>query len=298
MRHSLLVALTILSASTFAGSHHHWNSMHCGTCVTPIVDDVTSCDDLRVIFDDRDAVRAEESVPVAEARSLFVRASENGGIYVRDTNSARFSVTACKAASFGETLGRVHANVSGGNVTASGPRGEDRWLVYFIVDMPRGARGEFESTNGPVAIRGVDGTVIARAENGPLSAKETTGSINLKAENGPVAFSGSSGNVVLRTDNGPIAVNLTDNFWSRGTLDARTDNGPIALNIPRAYRSGVIVDTDGHSPVKCRAEDCRGRVKYDSGDDWGRWPNHIELGSGPTAVTLVTGNGPVAINDR
>jgi len=297
MRHTLLVALTILSATAFADSHHY-HHYSCGTCVTPMTEDADSCDDFRVIFDDREAVRAEESVPVGDARSLFVRASEHGGIYVRDTNSSRFSVTACKAANLGETLSRVHANVSGGNVTASGPRGDERWLIYFLVEMPRGARGEFETTNGPVAIRGVDGTVVARAENGPLAAKETTGSVNLKAENGPIAFSGSGGNVVLRTDNGPIAVSLTDSFWSRGSLDARTDNGPISLNIPRSYRSGVIVDTDGHSPVKCRAEDCRGRVRYENGDDWGRWPSHIELGSGPTAVTLVTGNGPVSINDH
>jgi len=297
MRHTLLVALTILSATVFAGSRHHWYGSSCGTCVTPIADDVASCDDLQVILNDREAVRAEETVPVSAARSLTVRAPDAGGIYVHRTDAPRFSVKACKAGEVGASLSEIRVNVDGDRVSASGPS-TGNWVVYFIVDMPRGAKADFGTTNGPIEIRGVDATINAHAENGPVSARDTIGSIRLTAVNGPVAFTGSSGDVVLRTDNGPIAVNLTDYLWSHGTLDARSDNGPLALHLPRAYHSGVTVDTDGHSPVTCHAQGCREHAKFASDDDGGRWPNHIELGSGATAVTLATNNGPVSINER
>ena len=297
MRSSLTVALLAVAAAAFGGSHHRWDgNISCGKCVTPIVDDVNDCSDLRVIINDRDAVRAEEIVPVGDVSSLTVRAPEAGGIYVRRSDSPRFSVKACKAAEIGESLSGVETRFSGERVSATGPSSRE-WLVYFIVEMPRGARADFGTTNGPISIRGVDGTIVAHAENGPVAAKESTGSIRLTAENGPVAFAGSSGDVVLRTDNGPIAVELRDSYWEHGTLSARTDNGPVALKLPRGYRSGVTVDTDGRSPVKCRAEQCRERrVVYD--DDDSRWPSHIDLGSGAVSVTLATHNGPVAIEEH
>ena len=295
MRSTLTLALLLAAASAFAGEHHR-DHINCGTCVTPLVDDVTDCNDFRVVFDDRDAVRAEETIPVVDGRSLVIRAPRNGGIYVHRTDAPRFAVTACKGAELGESLGQIRVSVNGDNVTAAGPRG-DRWLVYFLVDMPRGAKGDFATSNGPIEIHGVDGSVVARAENGPLSATAASGSIDLKALNGPVAFRGSSGDVVLRTENGPISVDLRDTFWQHGTLDARTDNGPLSLRVPRGYRSGVTVDSDGRSPVSCHAEDCRsGRVKFV--DDDSRWPSHIELGSGAVAVTLATHNGPVTVDER
>jgi DUF4097 and DUF4098 domain-containing protein YvlB len=128
-------------------------------------------------------------------------------------------------------------------------------------EIPRGGRADFQTSNGPISVRDVDATVTARTENGPIS------------------------------------VDLRETSWTGGRLDARTDNGPLSLQIPRGYRSGVTVDTDGNSPVKCRAEDCRnGRVKFE--DDDSRWPRHIDLGRGPHAVTVATSNGPVSINER
>ena len=297
MRHAFTLALLVLACTTsFAASHQRWNRINCGTCVQTLVDDVNDCSDLRVVFNDREAVRAEEMVTVGEARSLTIRAPQSGGIYVRGTESSRFSVKACKAVEFGELLANVHVNVNGENMTATGPNASG-WIVYFLVDMPRAARGDFATSNGPVQIRDVDGSIVARAQNGPVSAKNTRGSIDLRAQNGPVAFSGSSGDIVLRTDNGPISVELLNTFWERGTLDARTGNGPVSLRLPRGYRSGVAVETEGRSPVNCHAADCRDRrMKYD--DDSSNWPAHIDLGSGPVAVTIATHNGPVTIDER
>ena len=297
MRYALPILLLAAFAAS-AGSRRYYEHVSCGVCVTPEVDDVDDCSDLRVIMNDRAAVRAEEIVPAGGIRSLTMRAPENGGIYVRQSSGPRYAIKACKAAAMGESLNDVRVSVSGDQVTATGPYSK-QWLVYFIVDMPRGGRADFTTTNGPIAVRGVDASVVANAENGPISFEESTGTLRATAQNGPIALSGSGGDVTLRTENGPIGVTLTDSSWIGGRLDARTDNGPLSLRLPRHYRSGVTVDTDGNSPVKCHAEDCRnGRAAKWDDEEGGRWPRHIDLGSGAKVVSVATRNGPVTIDER
>jgi hypothetical protein len=292
-----VLILALIAAAAVAGSrkHHRYGHFSCGVCVTPLSDDVTDCSDLRVILNDRDAVQVEEIVPVEGVRALTMRAPEAGGIYVHRSDNSRYTVKVCKAAEPGESLSDVRVRVSGDEVSASGP-GSKQWIVNFIVGMPRGARADFGTSNGPIAIFGVDGTVTAHAENGPISLKDSIGTLRATAENGPIQLSGSAGDVTLRTDNGPISVELGESSWT-GRLDAHTDNGPVDLTLPRGYRSGVTVDTDGNSPVKCHAEDCRsGRVKFD--DDDMHWPRHIDLGTGAKVVSVGTHNGPVSISEH
>jgi hypothetical protein len=89
-------------------------------------------------------------------------------------------------------------------------------------------------------------------------------------------------------------VKLDGGSWVGGSLDAHSHNGPLSVKVPNDYRSGVIVESDGHGPMSCRAEACRqARRPWD--DDS---PRRIELGSGPTAVRLSTENGPVSVRER
>src|SRR5439155_10640116 len=100
------VVILVLLFATIAYAGH---SRHCGMCISERSPDgpITSCDQLEVTIDDRDAVRAEEIVPVAGARSLTIRAPEAGGIRVVGA-AANYSVTACKAAAFDEDLRDIH----------------------------------------------------------------------------------------------------------------------------------------------------------------------------------------------
>src|SRR2546430_9784908 len=65
--------------------------------------------------------------------------------------------------------------------------------------------------------------------------------------------SGGSGSAKLNATNGPITVKLRGDSWN-GSLDAHTENGPMSLRIPPTFRSGVVVESDGHGPVSCRAD--------------------------------------------
>ena len=62
---------------------------------------VQGCSDLRIRFDDQDAVvkTEERSISKAEAATLRVRNHKNGGAQVWGWDKDTYSVTACKAAS-------------------------------------------------------------------------------------------------------------------------------------------------------------------------------------------------------
>jgi hypothetical protein len=283
MRRLLVFAMFI--PATLLASHYHGNDVS----VSTPDGDVRSCSDLRITINDEPAARSEEIVAVGNPQSLAVHAARNGGIYVTGSDSGRFEVTACKAALVATALNDVRVAMSGNGVTADGP-GDDRWIVYFLVRAPRGAGLDLDATNGPISLRNVSGTIGARAVNGPISAREVEGTVNLETTNGPIAIDGGSGTAKLNATNGPITVRLRGTSWN-GTLDAHTENGPMSLRIASGFRSAVVVESDGHGPVSCRADACReARRTWDDEEN-----RRIEFGSGPTTVHLSTNNGPVSV---
>lgn len=292
----LLPALLLTGATAMASGYGHR-----GNRTISFDDDfesgVAGCSAMRVQFDGERAPVVSENVAVGNVRSLRVRSDRNGGIRVVGSRTGGYAVTACKAAGVRSDPGQVRINVNGNEVSATGPDSDD-WVVYFIVQTPRSATLDLTAANGPIGVYGFDGTLAARASNGPLRIKDSTGTIDAATVNGPISIEGGSGNVKLTATNGPLAVKLDGTSWLGGSLDASTRNGSLSLKLPRAYRSGVVVESLGHGPVSCRAEGCaaaRLRRPDDSDDDR---PRRIELGSGASLVHLSTVNGPISVKDR
>lgn len=301
-------ALCVAAAPAFAGERHR-RGMNMSTGHDGPIDD---CRQLRVTFGEVDAARAEETFTVAAPRgSLRLRAPSNSGIFVHGASRSDVTVTACKAAAEPDDLARIAVSADNGELQARGPEGRD-WVVHFIVRAPRSSGLDLEVSNGPLAVRGMTGTVTARtqngplsledssgqiqaeAKNGPISVKECTGTVQASAVNGPVSVSGSGGDVNVSTQNGPISVNLTGNRWD-GKLDAQARNGPLSLSLPDGYASAVRVESSGRSPFQCRAKACE-EARKNWTDDF----RTVEFGdSGSPVVRLSTVNGPVSIrSDR
>jgi hypothetical protein len=254
--------------------------------------DITDCSQIRMTVDGRPAATEQENVPLGAINSLKLDAARNGGIRVRGGYGG-YSVVACKGAALSEQLRAIHVSTSGNHVTADGPSESRDWTVYFLVQVPRNATLDLSSTNGPISVKDVTGTVAAQAQNGPIAVKNSSGTIDVQSKNGPIAFAGDAGTVKLRANNGPIAVKLAGNGWNGGSLDARTDNGPLAVKLPRSYASGVVIESNGRGPVVCKADACGGKLI--SLDESRR---KIELGHGTALVHLATGNGPISIKDE
>src|SRR6266849_6156021 len=250
MRRTLLALSLFAVATTLSASGRHG---HHGMSMSIDDDDlVSNCGAVRVTFNDRPALRAEESVPVGSPRSLSIRAPQNGGVYVIGGSSG-YEVTACKAAWYDEDLSQIRTRVSGNEVTADGPGGGE-WTVFFIVRAPRGA------------------------------------SLDLRTYNGPISLDGGSGTMKLNAENGPVSVRLRGTTWD-GSIEAHTQNGPASLRIPAGFRSGVVVESDGHGPVSCRAAACReARRTWDDEDnrkiELGSGPTVVRMSTvnGPVSV--------------
>jgi len=284
MRRALMI-VSFLPATLFASNYH-------GLSVSTDDRDVTDCSQLRVTIDDQPAAHAEEIVPVGDLRSLVVRAPQNGGIHVTGSDSGRLEVRACKAAAFDSSLNDIRVRVSGNELTADGPS-NDRWVVYFLVRAPRNQTLDLSAHNGPISLRNVNGTIGARAVNGPISLRNSSGNINVETTNGPISLDGGSGAMKLNATNGPITVKLRGDTWD-GSVDAHTENGPVSLRMPSSFRSAVVVESEGRSPVSCRAAVCsQARRTWDDEDN-----RRIEFGSGPTIVHLSTVNGPVSVKEQ
>lgn len=228
-----------------------------------------------------------------EAPLLELNAAERGQIRVRGWDRADYSVETCRIAT-AETRGAAEQMARGiavthsaGHLAYTGPAGDSAdWMVVFIIHAPRDASLNLESKNGPIEVRGVNGSVKLRAVNGPVAVAECGGNVEVHTTNGPIAFSGDRGEVHLNAQNGPIAVKLSSESWNGSQLQARTINGPLAVTLPENFRSGLRLETAGHAPISCSAAPCR--------NAW-RDGRTMQMNGTSDTIRLSTENGPVAV---
>ncbi len=292
----LILAGTVagILATANAGEHHHNNL----SIRTNVEDDgeVTDCSQISIRFDDERAVRSTDDLPVSGMRSMTIHTAHNGGVRVTGWDQPTYAVKACKAAALASDLSEVRATVNGNEVSASGPE-NGRWVVYFLVRAPRNATLDLEAMNGEIGLHDVVGTITAHSQNGPVAIKNSSGTMDVTTQNGPISMSGSSGNVKLSAQNGPISVKLAGSSWQGGSLDAHTNNGPLSVKFPRDYFSGIVIETDGHGPISCHADACRGAQRTLASDEDDDRPQRMQFGSGAALVHLSTNNGPLSVKN-
>jgi DUF4097 and DUF4098 domain-containing protein YvlB len=287
-----LLALVLTGAR--AASRHHSVSISGGH-----KQPMTDCSDLRIRFDDRDAVvRSEErTLTKAEAPTLEIRPHTNGGVQIVGWEKDTYSVTACKAAPGSgadaeKILSQITMSIDKGKISTQGPGYDDDWAVYLLIRAPKSAVLDLETQNGPISLYDVDGKLTARAHNGPISLKNFSGEADITAVNGPISLEGSNGRVGVHTENGPISVALTGKTWSGTGLTADAKNGPLTLMVPRDYQSSFVVESRNYSPVSCKASICDNARKT-----WDDENRRIEFGNAPAMIRLSTVNGPVSVRD-
>ncbi|MGC2769398.1 MAG: hypothetical protein WB607_28130 [Candidatus Acidiferrum sp.] len=285
-------AAVAVTAAPRAFSHHHSASN-----ATLIDFPAESCSDLRVRFDHHDSIldSEERTISKSEAPTLRVHADSNGGIYVEGWDKEAYSVTLCKAAEAGpdaqSTLSQMHLDFHDGELHISTPHSSERWAAHLLIRAPKASALDLQINNGPMTLYHVDGNVKVRAENGPVSVTGCTGQLDLSSHNGPVTLEENSGKQNVRMENGPLTLSLSGDTWSGSGFEANTRNGPVTLQVPSGYKSGVILESEGHSPFRCDSSVCsEGRKTWD--DDHKR----VEFGSGPTVVRVSTVNGPVSVD--
>ncbi len=260
-------------------------------------DPIASCSDLNIQFESRHAiVQSEERIITkAEAPTLRIQAESNGGLQVEGWDKNDYSVTLCKAAdpdrNAQDALSKIHLTFQNGEIGVSGPSSHDRWTAHLLVKAPKDASLHLEVNNGPVGLYHVDGKVTVRAQNGPITVTGCSGDLDLSANNGPITLDKNSGKLHVDAQNGPVTVSLSGTSWNGAGIEAHANNGPLTLRIPEGYQSGVLVESDGHSPFRCHASACSEGRK-----NWDEDRKSVQFGSGPTMIHLSTVNGPISVN--
>ena len=288
-------ALLALGFTTARANRHHHSVNISGGHRQP----ATDCSDLRIRFDDRDAmVRSEEhTLTKYEAAVLEVHPHRNGGVQVAGWDKETYAVTACKAASgsgeeAAEILSQIKMSIENGKVSTSGPGDDEKWTVYLLIRAPKSASIDMDTMNVPISLYDVDGKLTARAKNGPISLKNFSGDAEITAVNGPISLDGGRGSVRIHTENGPISVELQGKTWSGEGLSADAKNGPVTLMVPSGYQSSFVVESTNYAPVSCKASICDNARKT-----WDDEHRRIEYGNAPAMIRLSTVNGPVTVRD-
>ncbi len=257
---------------------------------------VTDCGDLRVTFNRTPAVteQTETTLPASQVSTLRAQLSV-GGIFVNGWDRNEYSVKTCKAAPQDDsnatsTLREIVTTISGNaQIALSGPADRD-WTANLIVMVPRLSTMNLETRNGPLQLRDLAGNIHLNATNGPVSLQNVGGVVETTTTNGPISLAGVSGDQRVQAANGPISLKLSGSRWDGPGLEVTTKNGPLSVVIPDGYGSAVSVQTNGRSPIVCKAAGCTGAVSTLSS------PGLIRIGSGDPVVRLSTSNGPLSIN--
>ena len=257
---------------------------------------ITDCGQITMRVDDLQVVRSEQerTLPKSEVTSLQIQVAHHGGIQVSGWDRDHYAIKAClgaagdSAAEAQRLLAQLALSAQDGRVTVTGPGGES-WMGYLIIQAPNGAAMELEAKNSPIAVSSITGNIVARNQNGPVTLRDVDGQVRAEVMNGPISFAGSRGEHRLNVQNGPLSVELLGSRWESGELEGRTENGPIALSLPPDYQSAVQVDTSKHSPVECRAAQCKEAMRT-----WDR-PNLIAFGGPNPVIKLSTVNGPTTV---
>lgn len=232
-----------------------------------------------------------------EAPLLEIHAGDRGQVHVQAWDHADYSVETCKIAVAGSRpeadamVRSLSVNHTAGNVSFNGPTTDSgEWMVVFFIKAPKDAALNLETGNGPLDVKGVNGSVKLRAVNGPVAVTDCGGNVDVQTTNGPIAFHGERGDIHLKAENGPIAVHLSADTWNGSVLEAHTNNGPLAVHMPEHFRSSMRLETSGHSPIACQAAQCR------SGwNDTAPGKRTLQMNGAGDAIRLSTNNGPVAV---
>ncbi len=92
--------------------------------------------------------------------------------------------------------------------------------IEVVVPVTTGV--DLTTSNGPVELRGTEGSGEVQTKNAPIRVEQFKGDLNAKTKNAPIAVKTLSGTAVLSTLNSRVSIED-----GRGRFEVRTINGPI-----------------------------------------------------------------------
>lgn len=207
-------------------------------------------------------------VEVTQMGGIEVRAWDHDSVHVQARLQAAHPTLDSAARDLVREV-RVEASARGVRALQPAGRSDGRWLVMFVLSVPRHSDLALTASHGPLTVEGVSGRMELEVDTGPLSLRSVAGDVRGRARNGPVA------------------VTLSGARWEGRGLDVETLNGPVVLKVPRQYSAHLEAGTlSGPTSVEFPV---RGTQR--------RTTNLVEtdLGNGGATVRVVTRLGPAIL---
>lgn len=259
-RTALFATFLVLSAAPLAAQQRDWCRDHWGD-------------------DDRPNVCHTVSLGGKSTGALRIDPGSNGGAEVATWDGDSVAVDAYvhswgRSDSDAEEMNHsVTVTLRGGVLSADGPdQGHSqKWAVMFVVRVPKRQDLTITTTNGPIDV------------------SDVKGSLQLETTNGPITLDGVSGNVRARLQNGPLTISLAGTSWDGTGLDAQTVNGPLTIRVPEGYNAQLETGTRNgpfHTDIPITVQGNIGRVGQQIS---------TTLGRGGVTLRATTTNGPLTI---
>jgi hypothetical protein len=209
---------------------------------------------------------------------LRVHASTEGGVTVKGWDRPIARLTICKYAvalnsqDAQKTLRDVAVFSRNGEITTSGPDNDTKraWWVHMILRMPKSAALDVTSANGGIAIRNMNGHVVAHATNGGISIASCNGDSKVSTENGGISVEHVGGRIEALTLTGPISY--------------RVDAGELA--------PAIEARTADEGDIFCRVKGCDEARSLRSGNE-----KVLRIGGAIPRIRLSTGKAPILIEN-
>lgn len=259
-RHALLALLLLSSAAPLAAQRRDPCRDHWGD-------------------DDRPNVCHAVGLGAKATGSLRIDPGVNGGAEVTTWDGDSIGVDAyvhswARSDSDAEALNRgVTVTLRAGVLSVDGPSAghNQGWAVMFVVRVPKRQDLSIETTNGPISV------------------EDVKGSLQLETTNGPITLDGVSGNVRARLQNGPLTITLAGTSWDGTGLNAETVNGPLTIRVPDGYNAVLETGTRNgpfHTDIPITVQGNIGRIGQQIS---------TTLGRGGVTLHATTTNGPLTI---
>lgn len=173
----------------------------------------------------------------------------------------------------------------------------------FMITTPAATSIDLTTSNGPIELRGVEGSGPINTSNGRILLENVKGSHDLRTSNGRVEVNGMEGDGEVRTSNGSVKLMNVS-----GAFHASTTNGSIALEGELAHgtacrlessNGSVSVKLAGEPSLRIDARTTIGRVRSElqTSHVTSQGKNHLEatVGGGEGELFVRTTNGSVLI---
>jgi hypothetical protein len=175
--------------------------------------------------------------------------NSNGSVEISGWDKNTIDIDGTKYAGTEERLRmlRVDISQSAGSITIRTimPTGwHGNAGARYIIRVPRHVELQnIATSNGPIRVENIEGTVRLKTSNGSIHAAEIRGLLDAHSSNGTLEVADVNGDTTLHTSNGSIRADVR-----KGIFEATTSNGTITAR---------LMEADSH-PV--RLESSNGRI--------------------------------------